>query len=107
MLENIVIKIGYNELTNAFGEQIFHITMDGEIIASLYGADSVRSEKDRYVFKSEKLSFDILKEIKINKESEQIDEKKKKEPKKESKRSSEDMFEQSQYDRVQIGGEKK
>ena len=30
----------------------------------------------------------------------------KKKPKKEAKRASEDMFEQSQYDRVQIGGEK-
>ncbi len=45
------------------------------------------------------------------KESEQADEKKKKEPKKEHqkelKRASEDMFEKSQYGRVQIGGEKK
>jgi len=63
--------------------------------------------------------FGILKEVtewenkilsEFMKESEQADEKKKKEPKKkpkESKKASEDMFEQSQYDRVQIGGEKK
>lgn len=63
--------------------------------------------------------FDTLKEIteweskilsEFMKESEQANEKKKKEPKKEPqkecKRASEDMFEQSQYDRVQIGGEK-
>ncbi len=64
--------------------------------------------------------FDTLKEVteweskilsEFMKESEQADEKKKKEPKKqpqkECKRASEDMFEKSQYDRVQIGGEKK
>jgi len=64
--------------------------------------------------------FNTLKEVteweskilsEFMKESEQADEKKKKEPKKkpqkECKRVSEDMFEQSQYDRVQIGGEKK
>jgi hypothetical protein len=64
--------------------------------------------------------FDKLKEVtewesivlsEFMKESEQANEKKKKEPKKkpkqELKRASEDMFEQSQYDRVQIGGEKR
>lgn len=63
--------------------------------------------------------FDTLKEVtkweskvlsEFMKESEQVNEKKKKEPKKkpqkESKRASDDMFEQSQYDRIQIGGEK-
>jgi len=80
--------------------------------------------------------FDTLKEVteweskvlsEFMKESEQADENKKKEhkdepkkepkkkpqkeskkkPKEELKRASEDMFEQSQYDRVQIGGEQK
>jgi len=62
--------------------------------------------------------FNILKNVteweskvlsEFMKESEQADEKKKREPKKkpqkELKRASEDMFEQSQYDRIQIGGE--
>ncbi len=65
--------------------------------------------------------FDTLKEVteweskilsEFMKESEQAEnEKKKKEPKKkpqkELKRASDDMFEKSEYDRVQIGGEKK
>lgn len=71
--------------------------------------------------------FDTLKEVtkwennvlsKFMKESEKTNEKKKKEhnnkrknslkkkPKKVAKRASEDMFEPSQYDRVQIGGER-
>ena len=68
--------------------------------------------------------FNTLKEVtkweskvlsEFMKEFEQTNEKKKKEPKKkpkkkpqkELKRASEDMFEPSQYDRIQIGGEKK
>lgn len=63
--------------------------------------------------------FDTLKEVtewegtvlsEFIEENEKANEKKKKEPKKkptkELKRVSEDMFEKSEYDRVQIGGEK-
>jgi outer membrane biosynthesis protein TonB len=78
-------------------------------------------------FMKESEQADEKKKEEPQKESEQADEKKKEEPQKESKkkpqkepkkeskkkpqkelkRASDDMFEQSQYDRVQIGGEQK
>lgn len=73
-------------------------------ILSINNAEMFNTLKDVTKWESNILS-------EFMKESGQINKKKKKEPKKkpkeELKRASEDMFEQSQYDRVQIGGEKK
>ena len=79
---------------------------ENKVLSEFIKESEHANEKKKNEHTNEKKKNGHTNEKKKNEHNKKHKKEHKKKPKKEAKRTSEDMFEPSQYDRVQIGGEK-